>query len=191
MRTFSLDSRVWLPRPPAAVFEFFADARNLDALTPPWLHFRILTPDPIEMLVGTQIAYRLRFRGIPLRWDSEITVWDPPHRFVDVQRRGPYRKWVHEHTFEEQDGGTLVADRVTYAVLGGRLVQRLLVAPDLQRIFAYRRHKLLDLFGDRGQESLNTRAALMESGEGAAGGVGVEALGTPSARVRCGYSRMH
>ncbi|MCU0308886.1 MAG: SRPBCC family protein [Chloroflexi bacterium] len=146
MRTFRLDSTMWLPRRLDEVFAFFADARNLETLTPPWLHFRILTPTPIEMRVGARIDYRLRIRGLPLRWQSEITAWDPPHRFLDEQRRGPYRLWVHEHTFAERDGGTEVRDRVTYAVPGGWLVERLLVGPDVRRIFAYRQETLARLF---------------------------------------------
>jgi ligand-binding SRPBCC domain-containing protein len=106
-----------------------------------------VTPEPIEMRAGARIAYCLKLRGIPLRWDSEITVWEPSYRFVDVQRRGPYWRWVHEHRFAEQDDGTPVADHVTYAVLGGRLVQRLFVGPDVRRIFAYRRARLAETFG--------------------------------------------
>ena len=102
---------------------------------------------PLEMRAGARIDYRLRVRGLPLRWQSEITAWEPPHRFLDEQRRGPYRLWVHEHTFVERDGGTEVRDRVTYAVPGGWLVERLLVGPDVRRIFAFRRETLARLFG--------------------------------------------
>lgn len=100
------------------------------------------------MKEGTQIEYRLKLRGVPIQWQSEITVWEPPHRFVDEQRRGPYRLWVHEHTFPEQDDGALVGDRVRYAVPGGALVNRFLVAPHLDRIFAYRHRKLVEIFGE-------------------------------------------
>ncbi len=134
----TLDAELFIPRPLPEVFAFFAEAPNLQALTPRWLHFEILTPLPIAMRAGALIDYRLRLRGIPLRWRTEITVWEPPHRFVDVQRRGPYRLWRHEHTFEERDGGTLVRDHVDYKVFGGALVDRLFVRPDVRRIFAYR-----------------------------------------------------
>jgi hypothetical protein len=99
-----------------------------------------------EVRQGTLLDYRLRLHGIPLRWQSEIAVWEPPERFVDRQTKGPYSMWVHEHTFDERDGGTLVGDRVDYAVPGGRLVQKFFVAPDLQRIFRYRRHVLEGIF---------------------------------------------
>ena len=146
MKTFTLTNELWLPQPPAEIFPFFADAANLERLTPPSLRFRILTPPPIEMAVGTLIDYRIRLRGIPMRWQSEITEWEPPHRFVDEQRRGPYRQWIHEHTFTAQDGGTLAVDIVQYAVLGGVTIQRLFVAPELRRIFDYRNATLENYF---------------------------------------------
>lgn len=139
---FRLETEVLLPRPIDEVFEFFADARNLEALTPPWLRFRIVTPGAIELSIGTTIDYRLRVRGLPVSWRSEITVWDPPRRFVDVQVRGPYRRWVHEHTFRERGADTLARDLVDYAAPGGRLANGLLVARDLRRIFEYRHRTL-------------------------------------------------
>lgn len=144
---FTYESEVLVARPLEEVFAFFSDAHNLEVLTPGFLRFEVLTPGPVEMELGTRIDYRLRLRGIPLRWQSEITVWEPPHRFVDEQRHGPYRSWFHEHSFEERDRGTLGRDRVRYDHLGGRLVNRLLVAPDIERIFTYRRRKLQELFG--------------------------------------------
>lgn len=140
----TMETRLWLPQPLARVFEFFADAANLERITPPWLRFRILTPQPIAMHAGTRIDYRLRLHGIPVRWQSAITVWDPPRRFVDEQRRGPYRVWIHEHDFVERDGGTEVRDMVRYAVPGGRLIDRLGVRRDVRRIFEYRARSLLE-----------------------------------------------
>jgi ligand-binding SRPBCC domain-containing protein len=142
-----LEVEVWLPRSPEEIFPFYADARNLERLTPPWLRFRIVTPAPIAMGVGTVIDYRLRLRGLPIAWRSEITAWEPPHLFVDVQRRGPFRHWAHEHLLEERDGGTALRDRVTYEPRGGAIVDRLLVRRDLERIFAYRRGAILELLG--------------------------------------------
>ena len=146
MKTFTLTNELWLPQQPQDVFPFFADAFNLERLTPPSLGFQVLTPPPIEMRVGTLIDYRVRLRGIPMRWQSEITKWEPPHRFVDEQLRGPYRQWIHEHAFTSQDGGTMAKDTVRYAVLGGAIVQRLFVASELKRIFQYRNAALKDHF---------------------------------------------
>lgn len=142
---YKLVSTVQLPRPLEEVFDFFGDAGNLDTLTPPWLHFRILTPLPLEMRVGALIDYTLRLHGLPIRWQTEITAWEPPCRFVDEQRRGPYRHWIHEHRFEERDGGTFVTDEVSYAMAGGPLAQWLLVRRDLTRIFEFRRSTLLKI----------------------------------------------
>jgi ligand-binding SRPBCC domain-containing protein len=148
MRFHDFHAEVWLPRPREEVFPFFANAHNLARITPPHLHFRIVTPGPIEMRPGAIIEHRLRVRGLPIRWRSEITAWEPPHRFVDEQRRGPYRAWIHEHTFEEHDGGTLCRDHVRCAHFGGPLVHRFLVRPDVERIFAYRAAALRELFGE-------------------------------------------
>jgi ligand-binding SRPBCC domain-containing protein len=141
----------WLPRPIDEVFAFFSDARNLEAITPPWLGFRILTPGPIEMKAGTTIRYQIRLRGLPLRWLTEIQRWDPPREFVDVQLRGPYRLWHHTHRFEPVDGGTMVHDVVRYA-LGfgpiGRLVHAWTVRRDVEAIFDYRARRMEELFGE-------------------------------------------
>ncbi|MCC7343829.1 MAG: SRPBCC family protein [Deltaproteobacteria bacterium] len=146
MKTFLLKSSLWLPTPRAELFPFFADPGNLQRLTPPWLHFKILKSSTPEIRQGTVIDYRLRVHGLPLRWRSEISAWEPPFRFVDEQRRGPYRRWIHQHLFTERDGGTQVDDLVEYAVLGGALVNRLLVRRDLDSIFAYRCRMLQEIF---------------------------------------------
>jgi ligand-binding SRPBCC domain-containing protein len=147
MRVAELNRTIELPCPRCEVFAFFADPGNLELLTPPWLRFGILSPQPITMAEGTEIDYRLRLHGVPLRWRSRITAWQPEYRFVDEQIRGPYRLWIHEHTFEEIDGGTRVGDHVRYAVPGGVVVERLLVATDLGRIFDFRHAQLLERFG--------------------------------------------
>ena len=147
MRDFHVSSKVILQHPIEQVFEFFSKAENLNLLTPPWVRFSILTPLPIEMRTGTLIGYRIRLRGIPIRWDSEITQWDPPFRFQDTQRRGPYNHWVHSHIFEEVPDGTLVIDEVDYRVRGGRLVNWLYVAPELRRIFNHRMENPPKLLG--------------------------------------------
>jgi hypothetical protein len=138
MTTHTLNAAVWLPVGRDEVFSFFADAFNLEAITPQWLKFSVLTPGPIAMRAGTVIDYRLQVHGLRLRWQSEITVWDPPFRFVDEQRQGPYRCWIHTHSFEEMDGGTLCRDEVHYVVPGGRFINWLFVRRDVERIFACR-----------------------------------------------------
>ncbi len=136
--THVFESELWLPIPREKVFPFFADARNLEVITPPWLNFHILTPGEIPMRVGAIIDYQLRIHGLPIRWRTEITDWNPPHSFMDEQRRGPYRLWRHTHTFTEKDGGTLCHDRVEYAVPGGALINKLFVRRDVETIFNYR-----------------------------------------------------
>jgi ligand-binding SRPBCC domain-containing protein len=134
-----------LPGPPGAVFPFFADARNLEAITPPLLRFEVVTPEPIEMRVGTLIQYRLRLHGVPVRWLTSIQAWEPPHRFVDVQVRGPYALWHHTHEFEPHGADTLMRDTVRYAVgFGplGELARRLFVTRDVEAIFEFRRAAL-------------------------------------------------
>jgi ligand-binding SRPBCC domain-containing protein len=145
-REFLLEAEEWVPQPLDAVFSFFADAHNLEILTPPFLKFQVDETEKIQMRPGIFINYKLRLRGVPLRWRSEITVWDPPYRFVDEQRRGPYRYWIHEHRFEAKDGGTSVKDRVRYSVFGGRVVERLFVRRDLKMIFEYRKQQMQQLF---------------------------------------------
>ncbi len=146
MKIFTYATELWLPRGRDEVFAFFADAHNLQILTPDWLNFIILTPRPILMRDGAQIDYRLRIRGLPVRWRTEITAWQPPARFVDEQKSGPYRQWIHEHSFEPEKGGTLCSDAVRYAVPGDALVNRLFVRRDVEMIFAFRRKRLLEMF---------------------------------------------
>ncbi len=153
-RGYRLSCEQWLPAPLETVFEFFSDANRLEEITPDSLSFHVETPGPIDIAAGTIIDYRLRVHGIPLRWRSEITVWEPPFRFMDVQLKGPYRNWEHEHTFREADVGTIVGDTVHYAVPGGSLIHRLFVQGDLKRIFAYRQKILADHFA--ANESLTT-----------------------------------
>lgn len=142
MRVREFQCELWLPLPPEELFPFFADAGNLDAITPKWLNFGIVTPRPIEMREGALIDYKLRVRGMPLRWRTLIREWNPPHSFVDEQIRGPYRQWIHRHTFEPQNGGTLARDIVHYAVPFDFIAHPLFVRRDIQRIFAYRQEAL-------------------------------------------------
>jgi ligand-binding SRPBCC domain-containing protein len=145
-----LERAQFVARPLEEVFEFFSAARNLELLTPPWLRFEVLQPEPARMRAGTLIAYRLRLHGMPLRWVSQIEAWEPGASFVDRQLLGPYRLWHHRHEFEARDGGTLVRDEVHYALsLGalGELADRALIASDLKRIFDFRRQAVARLLG--------------------------------------------
>jgi ligand-binding SRPBCC domain-containing protein len=132
-------------RPLDEVFAFFADASNLEAITPPFLRFRILTPVPVAMAPGARIEYALSLFRVPLRWTTRITVWEPGVRFVDEQESGPYAVWRHTHLFERDGGATVVRDVVEYALpFGpvGRLARALFVARTLERIFDYRREAI-------------------------------------------------
>lgn len=146
-----LRSEIVIPRLLDEVFAFFSDAFNLERITPPFLRFRVLTRPPIEMHPGTLLDYRLRLHGIPLHWQSEISTWEPPYRFVDRQRKGPYRLWEHEHAFEQTPGGVLMRDCVRYVVPGGYwlggLLHRLYVGRSVRRIFEYRSLALARIFG--------------------------------------------
>jgi len=138
-------------RPRAEVFAFFADAQNLERITPVSLRFHIKSPPPIEMRPGTVIDYDLSLFGVRFGWRTVIERFDPPHSFVDVQARGPYRVWRHTHEIDEvPGGGTRIADRVEYELpLGplGALAHRLFVARQLRRIFDHRRDVIASIFG--------------------------------------------
>lgn len=139
-----------VPQPLENVFPFFARPENLERITPPMLGMRVLTPSPIEMRVGALIDYAIKMRGLPMRWTTYIRAYDPPHRFVDVQLRGPYSFWHHTHTFREENGETVLGDEVRYMLpFGpfGELAHGLLVKRDLDRIFAYRQEVIADEFG--------------------------------------------
>jgi len=148
VREFLIEREQRIERPGEEVFAFFGDPANLECLTPPWLNFRVLGCSTEAIEEGSLIDYQLRLHGIPIRWRSLISCWEPTARFVDEQIRGPYRSWHHTHTFEEVEGGVLVGDRVRYGVWGGALVNLLLVRRELERIFDYRTQALAEVFGD-------------------------------------------
>lgn len=146
MKERILDRRQVLDVTIDEAFDFFSKASNLEAITPPFLRFRIATPGPIEMKVGALIEYRLRLRGIPVSWRTRIEEWDPPRGFVDRQLSGPYALWHHTHRFEALDESrTVMTDLVRYGQRFGplgSLAERLVVRRDLERIFDYRRDSI-------------------------------------------------
>jgi ligand-binding SRPBCC domain-containing protein len=146
-------SEQWFPQSRDELFAFFSDASNLDAITPPWLKFRTVTQAPVAMAQGAIIDYKLRIHGVPIPWRTEIKLWEPPTRFVDEQIHGPYRLWIHEHTFEQRDDGTLMRDHVRYAVRLDPVVHRLLVRPNIERIFAFRTQAMHQRFGEEPDSS--------------------------------------
>lgn len=153
MRIHTLHREQRLEGTPEEVFPFFADAHNLEALTPPLLRFRVITPRPIDLYPGALIQYALRVRGVPVSWLTSIQRWDPPHAFVDTQVRGPYALWHHTHTFAPtEDGrGTLMTDTVRYAIgFGplGALAHALVVRRDVEAIFAFRALQIPRLLAD-------------------------------------------
>jgi len=134
----------------AKVFSFFADAANLERMTPPQLGFTILTPQPIEMKKGARIDYRIKLYGIPMKWKTVIDEYEPDDRFIDVQLKGPYAVWRHTHTFTDIEGGTELGDRVVYELpFGplGRVVHAAFVRRQLAQIFDYRERVMRELFG--------------------------------------------
>ena len=138
---WTLTARQQLMRPREQLFPFFADAANLGRITPPEMHFEIITPPPIVMRAGTLIDYSIKTWGIPMRWRTEITGWNPPVEFVDTQLLGPYAEWVHRHRFIEFTGNTtLMEDVVRFRLPLGRLgaVAGPMVRRQLRRVFAYR-----------------------------------------------------
>lgn len=150
-QTYRLERSQLIPRPQHEVFAFFADAANLERLTPDFLRFQIETPLPMEMRAGALIDYRLTLMGLPVRWRTRISSWEPPHHFSDDQERGPYALWHHVHEFEAVGDHTRMHDRVDYRLpLGplGALARALWVRGTLERIFDYRRRVIEELFGE-------------------------------------------
>ncbi len=150
MRTYHLTREQWIPKPLDEAFAFFSRPENLEEITPPFLNFHIVRADE-ELHAGSLIEYRLRVRGLPMRWTSEITVWEPPYKFEDTQLRGPYALWRHQHTFvAAENGGTRIGDDVEYALpfgIFGQIVHAVLVRRDVEKIFEYRQKRLAELLG--------------------------------------------
>ncbi len=149
MRVYVFEKRQRVELPVEEAFAFYGDAANLEPLTPPWLHFKVITPRPLTLQKGTLLEYRLKLHRVPLHWKTLIETWEPPLRFVDIQEKGPYSLWEHTHLFEaDGPGATVIHDRVRYAIpFGplGSLAHRLFVRRDLERIFEFRSAAVAEL----------------------------------------------
>ena len=156
MRVHLLERSQRVPLAPADAFAFYTDVDNLERITPPWLRFRILEPRPQALHAGAHLEYSLVLHRFPIGWITEIDVWEPPHRFVDFQLRGPYALWEHTHTFEPVAGGTVLKDRIRYAIPYGPLgwlAHVVFVRRDLRRIFDYRRDAVAELLRPRARRA--------------------------------------
>lgn len=161
MKPFVLKQEQRLAAPLEQVFPFFARPENLERLTPDFLGMKVLTPSPIPMHIGAIIDYVVSLNGVPMRWTTCISEYDPPHRFVDVQIKGPYSYWHHTHTFEADGNDTIIRDEVNYLLpFGplGKIAREVVVRRQLETIFNYRRHYL---------ESIDDWAALTAPAEAA------------------------
>ena len=161
-KTYRLEREQFVARPRSEIFEFFADAGNLEAITPDWLNFHIVTPMPIRIQADTLIDYRLKLFGVPIRWRTIIDTFDRPARFVDRQLSGPYALWHHTHEFIQTEGGTLMKDRVDYRIpLGpiGRFAHWLFVRRLLDAIFDFRRQKIAEMLGEQNPQLAQRRLA--------------------------------
>lgn len=153
MKTWHFEKEIVIRHSLERVFGFFSKAENLNKITPKKFNFQFITPLPIIIQQGTIIDYKLNIYNIPVHWRTEISVWQPPHRFVDVQVKGPYRKWIHEHLFAAVPEGTRMIDSIQYSLYGGimtPLLNKILVRRDIQNIFNFRQKKLASLFSENG-----------------------------------------
>ena len=148
MKVYTLEWEMTLPVSVQEAFEIFQDPYNLARITPPWLHFRITSPERVHMRRGAEIRYRISWLKIPIAWRTVIQEYEPPFYFVDHQERGPYRLWRHHHTLWPTEEGTVIRDRVEYALplgLLGRITHFLIVRRQLEAIFAYRQEALFEM----------------------------------------------
>jgi ligand-binding SRPBCC domain-containing protein len=139
-----------IPRPLSEVFSFFSSEKNLEKITPPWLRFKVLRKSTPEMEPGTLIDYHLKISGMPVQWRTRILVWEPESHFVDIQLKGPYKKWHHTHRFDSSAKGTWMSDKVVYQLPFGRLGDLLMgrkVRRQIEEIFGYRRKMIEEIFG--------------------------------------------
>ena len=143
---FTLFSRVEIPSPRDVVFDFFSNPKNLELMTPSFLNFKIIDMPTLPLCENSLITYKLKIRGIPLNWKTLISEWEPPNLFEDIQLKGPYKKWVHQHRFFESGNNTIMEDSLTYRVFGGSIINKLFVEKDVLNIFTHRAEFLTDHF---------------------------------------------
>ncbi len=142
-----LEVSQWLPVTPEELWPFFTNIMNLERITPKWVNFTILTPPNTPVHEGVILDYRIRIRGVRVHWRTRLSVFEPPHRFVDEQIKGPYSLWRHEHRFHEERGGTRCLDRVEFQSPLGIILHPMFVDRDVRRIFEYRARALRTIFG--------------------------------------------
>ena len=139
------EQQQWTPKPLNEVFDFFSDVKNLELLTPPLLKFKVLDKSTENIQEGSKINYKLKIHGVPTKWTSLITDWQPMNEFSDVQLKGPYAKWYHRHLFKSFAGGVLLEDKVVYRLpfsqIGGNLLHWFILK-DIKAIFSYRRKRI-------------------------------------------------
>jgi len=175
------------PLPLAEVFRFFEDPGNLGRITPPWLNFRIVNPGRVQMREGAEIDYLIRWQGLPMKWKTVITRYDPPHGFVDEQFRGPYSLWRHEHTFEETPDGVAILDRVDYRLpFGplGRFAHAVLVENQLLEIFRFRQKATAEILGANGITFDEPRVETCVDSKSAAGTSRLRTIPETTSQVR-------
>jgi ligand-binding SRPBCC domain-containing protein len=149
---YELTDRFEVPASIDETWNFFSTADNLPRITPPWLKFTVTTPTPVEIKLDSILDYTIAWKGLPIRWRTRIIDFTPPRQFIDLQIRGPYALWHHQHTFESSANGdgVICADRVIYRLpLGplGRIAHALLVRRQLLDIFRHRRRVIGESLG--------------------------------------------
>ncbi len=157
MKPHFLSFETKLHRPLKEVFDFFSNAENLNKVTPTEVSFSMLTPMPLKMQGGALIDYRIKLSGIPFFWRTQISVWEPMHRFVDEQVKGPYVFWRHEHIFEDKGEYVLMTDRLHYLSPGWflePLIDRFFIRPQIEKIWGYRDQQFKILFGEKSSMTL-------------------------------------
>jgi ligand-binding SRPBCC domain-containing protein len=155
MQIYVLRSEMWVSVPLRQAFSFFEDPHNLAKITPPWLNFRVTSPQKVEMRKGAEVEYTIQWMNLPIHWKTIILEYQAPNLFIDEQAKGPYSLWRHTHNFESSETGTRVGDRVEYALpfgLAGRFAHYLIVRKHLLQIFRFRQEQIGRLLGGEARQ---------------------------------------